>query len=812
MLAKPLSPLAAWPQFVAWRLEWNAERQKWDKIPYSPIHGYKASSTAPGDWGTEEQASAFAARANMNGIGFVFTERDPFFFVDVDNALQPDGTWSQLAQEICARFAGAAVEVSTSGTGLHVVGRYTHVPEHSNRNIALGIELYTQERFVALTGSGLVGSVETVHDAALATFAAQYFPPKAHLTSAEWTTGPDPEWSGPVDDLELIDKAMRSTGGTSAAAAFGGASDKVSFADLFAANAPVLAARWPSNVPGGDFDHSSADQSLANSLAFWTGRDCERMERIMRMSALVRGKWDDRPDYLQGTILKARQLVTAVYKAPADRPAPPPPPPPSPEVAEAAGFAPRGGHALMSFDQQMQHFAGCVYVAGPHRILTPRGDRLDEGRFNAVYGGHEFVLAPDGKKTTTSAWQAFTNSQTFVPTRADRCCFRPEYGSGGIIEESGLVLANTYVAIETPATEGDPSKYLDLLARQLPNERDRAILLNYMASVVQNPGMKAQWWPVLQGVEGNGKTVHITVMIHAIGSRYCHLPNTEKMVRSGMNFNGWVEGKLFVGLEEVYAAERRQFFEAFKTTVTNRVIPIEGKGIEETTGDNRANGLITTNHDDGVPIDDNGRRYAALFCAQQQREHLSRDGLSPAFFTDFYDWLLGRNAYAGNGRDYGLRVVNGFLRSYPLVAELDPNQLATRAPVTSSMAAAVAASRGRVEQEILEAVAEDRPGFAGGWISSIKLDELLERKRLSIPRNKRRDVLRALGYDWHPALENNAGRVNNVVQPDNGKPRLFCRMDSIAWQNMTTPGEVARAYTAAQTKAMTATTEAAFAS
>lgn len=808
MLQKPLAPLAAWPQFVAWRLEWNAEREKWDKIPYSP-KGFKSSSTDPSHWGTYEQARAFADANGMAGIGFVFTDRDPFFFADIDGALV-DGQWSQLAQEACARFPGAAVEVSQSGTGLHIIGRYTQRPEHSKRNIPLHLELYTSERFVALTGAHAVGSVDTVHDAALAAYAAQFFPPKTHATDAGWTTAPDPEWSGPTDDDQLIDRALRSSN-RSAAAAFGGPDDgKVSFADLWAGNVEALARKWPSNIPGGDFDHSSADQSLANALAFWAGRDCERIERLMRMSALARPKWDDRAEYLQTTILKARQLVTSVYKAPAEREPVAPPPPPSEEVAAATGFRIRQGHHLMGHDDQMKYFNGCVYVAGPHRVLTPRGDKLDQGRFDAMFGGSEFILSPDGKKTTTSAWAAFTNAQSFVPTRADRFCFRPEAGSGGVLEESGLLLANTYVAYETASTEGDPSKYLDLVAKQLPDPRDREILLTYMASCVQNPGMKAQWWPVLQGVQGNAKTLHLSVMLHCIGLRYCHLPNTEKMVRNGMNFNGWIEGKLFVGLEEVYAADRRQFFEGFKTTVTNRYLPIEGKGLEEDTRDNRANGVITTNHRDGVPIDEDQRRYAPMFTAQQHKPDLARDGMTPRYFADLHDWFYGRNAYAAQGFMYGARVINHYLRTKVLDADLDPNQMAINAPRTSSTQAAITSSLGRIEQEILEAVGEERPGFAGGWVSSIKLDDMLERRRLSVPRAKRRELLQRLGYDWHPALEATAGRLNNVVQPDNGKPRLFCKVGSLAWNNLTEPASVAKAYSDAQARAVTNSAEAAF--
>src|SRR5690606_9130274 len=146
----------------------------------------------------------------------------------------------------------------------------------------------------------------------------------------------------------------------------------------------------------------------------------------------------DRPDYMETTILKAIQLVRTVYKSPAkdDAPAPPPPPPPSASVAEAADIQIRSAGGRMFFDGQMQHFAGCIYVTGPHRILTTRGELLDQGRFDAVMGGYEFIVDAEGKKTTTSAWEAFTKAQTFIPPRADRLCFRPENGPGGIVWDS----------------------------------------------------------------------------------------------------------------------------------------------------------------------------------------------------------------------------------------------------------------------------------------------------------------------------------------------------------------------------------------
>lgn len=97
----------------------------------------------------------------------------------------------------------------------------------------------------------------------------------------------------------------------------------------------------------------------------------------------------------------------------------------------------------------------------------------------------------------------------------------------------------------------------------------------------------------------------------------------------------------------------------------------------------------------------------------------------------------------------------------------------------------------------MEAIDEGRQGFAGGWVSSKALDNLLRQMRAdrTVPVGKRRDMMRQLGYDWHPALKD--GRVNNVIMIDGGKPRLYIKIGHIH-ANLTNAADVARHYAAAQ--------------
>lgn len=296
-------------QWVMWRLETVEGRPKPTKVPYSPVHGYKASTTNPADWTDYHAALGMAQMRGMSGVGFVFTENDPYFFIDVDNCLvdQATATWSPLAHEFVNRFPGAYTEVSQSGTGLHIICAYTSIPEGFNslNDQKTGLEMYWRDRFVAmtLTGNGDVDIDYTqgVHDSI-----ARYGRIRSDR-SARWTTAPCDDWSGPADDDELIKMALNSS---SAASVFG---NKASFADLWNANVERLSVSYASDQ-GKDYNASAADAALCSHLAFWTGKDCERIERLFNRSSLVRGKWTDRQDYRENTILGAVERCDTVYR------------------------------------------------------------------------------------------------------------------------------------------------------------------------------------------------------------------------------------------------------------------------------------------------------------------------------------------------------------------------------------------------------------------------------------------------------------------------------------------------------------------
>jgi putative DNA primase/helicase len=284
--------------------------RKSDKCPVD-TEGRAMDAQQSANWMLPDVAQTWAHILGEGyGVGLVLRPELKIFCVDIDHALV-NGQWSQLAVTLCQQFTGCAIEVSLSGTGLHVFGRYVgDMPPHKSKNVALGIECYHEARYIALTGTGLIGDVGHDCTALLPQFIAQYFAPGTDSgeRGAELTDEPRAEWSGPTDDDVLIAKMLASR---KTSAIFGG---KASFKDLWERNVEKLAAQWPSDKPGKEFDYSSADISLANSLAFWTGCHGTRMATLMKRSGLNRDKFE-RQDYMLATILDACASTKNVYNA-----------------------------------------------------------------------------------------------------------------------------------------------------------------------------------------------------------------------------------------------------------------------------------------------------------------------------------------------------------------------------------------------------------------------------------------------------------------------------------------------------------------
>ena len=124
LLPASLEALRPYLQFVIYRLEPSKSRPgKMEKIPIHPKHGYAWSPLDETIWLSADDAIEGAKQRPGHGVGFVFTDADPFCFLDIDECIDEHGTYSPLALSLIAAFPGAYFEVSQSRRGGHLDDR-----------------------------------------------------------------------------------------------------------------------------------------------------------------------------------------------------------------------------------------------------------------------------------------------------------------------------------------------------------------------------------------------------------------------------------------------------------------------------------------------------------------------------------------------------------------------------------------------------------------------------------------------------------------------------------------------------------------
>jgi primase-polymerase (primpol)-like protein len=272
-------------QWVLWRKQRRKGRPT--KVPYCAMTGGLAATDDPRTWSSYDAvAAAFNARpGRYAGIGFVFSQSDQFCGVDLDGCVGSDGVIAPVARAILDDLKTYA-EFSPSGTGIKLVLIGTKPPWarcRSKKVVGLKeIEIYDEGRFFALTGARVPSTPPNVEDRQ---------PQLEALCQRLWPKNCSPHLNGTVasagftgDDAALVHRA-------------GAAKNGDKFKKLWAGDTSLY---------GGD--DSSADLAFCSLLAFWTGKDAPRMDRIFRLSGLIREKWDERrgeTTYRQMTIDRA---------------------------------------------------------------------------------------------------------------------------------------------------------------------------------------------------------------------------------------------------------------------------------------------------------------------------------------------------------------------------------------------------------------------------------------------------------------------------------------------------------------------------
>lgn len=279
--------MRAFRQWILWRMEWRADdpnhASKPTKIPYQPKPGgYKASVTNPSHWGSFDEAAGAPfcepgkvwnhddPLTEFNGIGFVFTDNDPYTGIDLDDTHGDEEAFAR--QFKIFREFNSYSELSPSGNGLHVIVKGS-IPGGGRRRAA--IEVYCRERYFTMTGN-----VQN---------------PAPIAERQELLTLLHEQMGGKAEEYNYADEKAETMSDEEVVAMARAASNGDKFSALYDGD-------WKPLYQG---DQSRADYALIDILAFYS-RNKAQITRIFLNSQLgQRDKARDRPGYVAFMVAKS---------------------------------------------------------------------------------------------------------------------------------------------------------------------------------------------------------------------------------------------------------------------------------------------------------------------------------------------------------------------------------------------------------------------------------------------------------------------------------------------------------------------------
>lgn len=260
---------------------------KTKKIPINAKTGDAAQSNNPSTWC--DFNTAVSAAVQFSGIGFMFSGSG-FFGVDIDGVDDAIEDYKMGdADNIIAEFIYSLktyAEYSFSGRGIHLICRGNLPPAGRRRK---NVEMYESGRFFVMTGHGASDFTEIAD----CTQKIRPLHEKYIGGGSAPSTGIVAALPMNLSDAEVIRLAEQSKQGGA-------------FMQLYSGGWENLYA-----------SQSEADLAFCNMLAFWCRCDEALMDKLFRMSALMRDKWDRRQSgstYGRITITKAVRGCNKVYE------------------------------------------------------------------------------------------------------------------------------------------------------------------------------------------------------------------------------------------------------------------------------------------------------------------------------------------------------------------------------------------------------------------------------------------------------------------------------------------------------------------
>lgn len=271
------------------------------------------------------------------------------------------------------------------------------------------------------------------------------------------------------------------------------------------------------------------------------------------------------------------------------------------------------------------------------------GQSLTHKAFDASYG--RFMMTKRDRLEGNSAPEHSPTHAALnryqIPTVSNKM-YLP--GMDRVFTIAGLDYANTYTGKDLPDMPEEFSS-ADLKAIKLVEdhfrhlfvrEREWKLLLDFLCHIVQFPGQRSNWAPVIQGVEGDGKTFFFELMGCVLGAENVNTVPGEALVEKN---TAWAEGSQFVFVEEIrlHGANRFDVVNKVKPYITNTMAPVRRMQKDWYKVVNTVNYMLVTNFKDGMPINRKDTRYFPLFSRFQTEQAIKAfEQANPKYYDRLY--------------------------------------------------------------------------------------------------------------------------------------------------------------------------------
>ena len=256
------------------------EHDQWlvtqDKKPVAPSKGWQKSVNQLAFTEARDKAEQLGGK-----VAFCFTEGGPFVGFDLDD-VKKGGEFTNEALGIVKRL-DSYTEVSSSGTGLHVIAEGDHSDDHKHRGDLSEtghLEVYDESRYFVLTGDVYEGFTSVKSRPTVVREVQDDHLPERQTFSFTGQQKPVSEQEFDGGDADATPEQVRRT-----IEEYG----KCSHTEVD--HTRVL--RWWRGQDGMKTSASEADMAFIEQLYFWCQGNQQLMDECFRTSGRMRNKWDE---------------------------------------------------------------------------------------------------------------------------------------------------------------------------------------------------------------------------------------------------------------------------------------------------------------------------------------------------------------------------------------------------------------------------------------------------------------------------------------------------------------------------------------